>query len=102
GALTAISGREFAALRDEPRAAVRLRNTAVTRSVGPRQFFYENSGALVFFLLHRRGERGREDFLRYLSNHYSGRANGPAGIALGFGGDAAMDAAFAEFLRSVR
>ena len=97
--LVRMSDRDFGRLGSDPKVEVRLKNTVGAVGLGPRSLFYENAGALAFFLVHRRGPEGRAAFFRYLADHYSGRDAGDGARALGFEGPEALDAAFAEFLR---
>jgi hypothetical protein len=64
--------------------------------------FYEQSGAMVFFLLHRAGPEVRERFIEYMEKVYMGLGPGFGAKQMGYTSWAALDKAFKDFLRSTR
>ncbi|MCE9638472.1 MAG: PQQ-like beta-propeller repeat protein [Planctomycetes bacterium] len=104
--LLAMSHNHFAKLADAPKLEVQLRNAARISIVDPRGLFYEQSGALVFWLVNRRGSEGPAAFARYLRLRYRGRLGADANVdpatILGFESVDAMQKEFRAFLASLR
>ncbi|MCP3915201.1 MAG: hypothetical protein GY711_06580 [bacterium] len=102
GQLVDLSQLGFAQLSDDAVARVQLRNTLVTLTLSQRSLFYEQSGSLVFFLMHRRGPEGRTAVLEYLKAFYTNRVKRKGWEALGFASAEELDEEFRAFLASVR
>ncbi|MEM9802990.1 MAG: hypothetical protein AAGA20_21885, partial [Planctomycetota bacterium] len=89
----------FFDLPDKASARVRLRSTLVTVEYTPRSIFYEQAGALTFFLLQRCGDGARERYLGVLRDHYRSETKPASWTKLGFETVDALDEAFRAFLR---
>jgi hypothetical protein len=63
--------------------------------------FYEQAGALVFFLWNHRGAEGRAAFIEYLRQHYNGVLPSRSWRQLGFSTPKALDDAFGEWLATL-
>ncbi len=92
----------FAVLPSEGLLTVRLRNTLSERVLSPIGLFYEQSGAMAYFLVMERGEEGRRAFFAYLAEVYAGTAPAAAWKPLGFPSAAEFDRAFTAFLEGLR
>jgi hypothetical protein len=101
GELVDLTYLEFHALPRESLTTVTLRNTIESYEVDGLKRFYEESGALVFFLLNGNGEEGRKRLVDYLKARYAGRVSKQGWVPLGFEDADAFDAAFREYLLSV-
>jgi hypothetical protein len=90
----------FLKLPEAEAARVRLRSTLVTVTYSAKSLYYEQAGALVFFLINRRGDEGRERFLAVLRDHYRGETKAGSWSKLGFESARVLEAAFLVFLRN--
>ncbi len=88
----------FAKLSKERTLEVRLRNTLGARRLSATSVFYEQAGALTFFMLRRRGADGQAALIDYLKKHYLVKLRRGSWSTLGFESAAALDKAFREFL----
>ncbi len=92
----------FARLSDLPKCEVTLRRSLQTFKMSPRSIFYEQSGALAFWLLRMRGDKSRVLTIRYIRDFYTGRSTKAGWKRLGFTSAGEMGTAFAKFLQTVR
>ncbi|MEM1448361.1 MAG: hypothetical protein AAF957_13225 [Planctomycetota bacterium] len=88
----------FLKLPEEEVARVRLRTTLVTLAYSAKSLYYEQAGALVFFLYNRRGPEGPERFREVLRDHYRSTTRAGAWEKLGFETVEALEKAFLGFL----
>jgi hypothetical protein len=95
-----LDNASFLELADEPLLDVRLRSTLVALQLSERTLFYEQAGAFVFFMLHRRGEAGHAALLDLLRAHYAGRDDRQPWRSLGFENARACQQAFEAFLET--
>ncbi|MDA1266431.1 MAG: hypothetical protein O2816_15230, partial [Planctomycetota bacterium] len=79
-------------------ASVRLRTTLGVRSLSPVGMFYDQGGALVFFLMHHRGAEGRAQLIEYMREYYEEGATQQGWEQLGFATAQELETAFLEFL----
>lgn len=89
----------FGGLSNEDPVEIDLTSTLGTRFYGQIGIFYEQSGALVFFMMNRCGEEGRAGFIEYMTSYWRGKARGKVWKHLGFDSLEDYVAAFEEFLR---
>lgn len=102
GKLVELSQVAFSGLSRDSVGKVRLQHSFRSFTVNPLLLFYEQSAALAFFMLNRRGEEGREAFLDYLQDYYRGRLTKKSWRKLGFETSDELSRAFGEFLTEVR
>lgn len=100
--LLAMSHEGMNALKSEPKTEVQMRYTARIAVVDPRDVFYAESAATVFWLLHSRGDTGRAAFTAYLRSRYQSRPPADPVAALGFASPAEMQIEFRKFLATLR
>ena len=89
----------FGALDKDDPIEISLTSTLGSRYYPEVGIFYEQSGALVFFMMNRCGEEGRERFLDYMATYWRGKTKDEAWKALGFDTLEDFEAAFHAFLR---
>jgi len=99
--LVDMTQEDFARLGDDEVAEVTLRRSLKTYRMTPRNVFYEQAGALCFYLLRARGGTSRQRTIDYLLAHYTGRSRSEGWKALGFSSAKALDDAFWQFLQQV-
>lgn len=92
---------QFARIDDSETVDVRLTNTLQLARLDQRSIFYEEAGSLVFFLMNRQGEAGREKLIEYMKSYYLGNSERRGWKELGFKTSKLMEQAFLEFLGSV-
>lgn len=92
---------EFHKLPQSTVAQVTLRSSLESYNVDGIKRFYEEAGALVYFMLNGRGDDGRYRLINYLKARYSGRVSKQGWIPLGFANAEEFDAAFCEYLQSI-
>ncbi len=90
----------FSELDTKSMLTVRLRHSFRNYNVSPLVLFYEQSAALAFFMLNRRGPEGRAAFNNYLQDYYTGRLQPESWTLLGFETREDLDQAFLGFLAS--
>ncbi|MEM9380601.1 MAG: hypothetical protein AAGB93_11680 [Planctomycetota bacterium] len=88
----------FLQLPEEEVATVRLRTTLVTIAYSAKSLYYEQAGALVFFLYNRCGPDGPSRFREVLRDHYRSATLPGAWEKLGFETVEALEKAFLAFL----
>ncbi len=88
----------FAGLGGKTIVTVDLRNSLGSRLLSERSIFYEESGALAFFLVHKRGADGRKRLFDYLKSRYRGKTSREGWLALGFDSASAMQKDFEYWL----
>jgi hypothetical protein len=81
---------------------VRLRNTLEGQILSARNLFYEQSGAMVFFLVQERGAESRAAFFRYLAAVYAGKTSATPWKDLGFESAGDFDRRFLAYLDGMR
>lgn len=64
--------------------------------------FYDQGGALSFFMMNRRGPDGRKRFVQYLRDVYGGRMEKQSWKRLGFSSAEELEKEFTAFLASVK
>ena len=92
----------FRSLSHERNVEVTLRNTLATNILSETNIFYEQAGALVFYLMHRAGPEKREALIRYAKACYGGKLGGETWKVLGYDSPAALEKPFREFLAGLR
>ena len=97
--LLLMNKRAFSKLGDVEIARFSLRYTLQTRVYTERSVFYDESGALVFFLLQRAGRQVRQGMLDYLKAVYSGEWDSKSWELLGFDSIDTLEEAFHAFLQ---
>jgi hypothetical protein len=100
--LVDLTQMQFARLSDAKKCEVTLRRALVSFEMSPRSIFYEQSGALAFWLLRARGKKSRDLTIRYIRDFYTGKTTTKGWTRLGFKSAKEMDAAFRVFLRQIR
>ena len=91
----------FLGLRDDVAIEITPRFTLCRRWMDLRGIYYDQAGALCFFLLNRCGETGRQGLLTYLQGFYEGRIDEESGRLFGFDSVADLEQAFLAFLSEV-
>ena len=84
------------------RIKVRLQHRFDDVWLSERGLYYQQAGALVFFLLNGRGPDGRQALVDYMRSYYRGGAPSSGWNALGFSSAEELDAEFKKFLRGIR
>ena len=92
---------KFMALPKGVIARVKLANTFEAYLVDARKRYYDQAGALVYFMINARGEKGRKLFIAYLKARYMGRLKKPSWRDLGFESGEQLDEAFRAFLKTL-
>lgn len=92
---------DFGKIPEERVTDVNLRNTVGGRVLDQRALFYEQSGSLVFFLMNRCGDAGREALIKYMRKHYSGNSPKDPSEDFGFENGKDMHEKFQAFLLSL-
>ncbi len=97
-----LSGQQFGfhKLGDDPIGTIELKSTLVRITHTPKSAFYDQAGALVFFLMNRCGDEGRARFIAALGAHYRGETQREIWEALGYSTAGALEEAFHDFLRA--
>jgi hypothetical protein len=93
-----LSQEAFLELGDTPLGELRLRYTLGRFAPTQRSLFYDQSAALVFFLMNRAGEKGRAALIEALRTHYAGRTGPEGWKALGWESAEALEREFEAFL----
>jgi len=103
GRLVDMSQADFALLNDLPisEQPVTLRYTTGARFLTQRGLFYDQAGALVYYLMNECGEEGRTALIDYMRAYYAGESQRSGWKALGFESSTLLERAFEEFLGSV-
>ncbi|MBC8328306.1 MAG: PQQ-binding-like beta-propeller repeat protein [Planctomycetes bacterium] len=91
----------FHELDANPTLPVSLRRTLGTRLMSEISIFYDQAGALSYFLMNERGEEGRATFLRYLQGYYEGTLEADGWQMLGFDAIDEFEQAFHAFLKGL-
>ncbi|MFN0006457.1 MAG: hypothetical protein ACKVXR_01010 [Planctomycetota bacterium] len=97
-----FSQADFAQLSDELLCVVQPGESAEKRALSERAAFYEQSGALVFFLANRAGPERREKLFDYARAWYEKRTDTEGWRALGYARPEELETAFAAFLAEAR
>jgi hypothetical protein len=92
---------DFGKIPEKHVADVRLRSSVGNRRLDYRALFYEQSGSLVFFLMNRRGDEGREALIDYMRKHYRGATPKDPSEAFGFESGKDLHEKFEAFLMSL-
>ena len=100
--LLGLSHAGFGRLTTKTLLTVTLKNTLQERILSQIGLFYEQAGAITWFLVMDREEEGRRAFFRYLSDVYGGRAPVEGWRSLGFSSAEEFDGAFLKFLGGIR
>lgn len=90
----------FGALSKENNIPVETKSTLGGFLMSQTSVFYEQSGALVFFLMHRAGPEVRANFIKHLESYYQGKTKKAGWKALGYDTVESLEEAFFKFLRS--
>jgi hypothetical protein len=88
----------FQALSDGP---VKLSNNGKSMMFSERGLWYDQAGALSYFLLQKQGPQVRKQFVQYVYDHYARRPHVPGWKYLGFESAEALDKEFLAFLATV-
>jgi len=88
----------FQALSDGP---VKLNNNGKSMMFSERGLWYDQAGALSYFLLQKKGPEVRKKFVQYVYDHYARRPHVPGWQYLGFESAEALDKEFLAFLATV-
>ena len=99
--LVAMNQLDFGKIPEERVAVVNLRNSTGGRVLDKRALFYEQSGSLVFFLMNRCGDEGREALITYMRSHYRGGTPKDPSSQFGFESGKDMHEKFEAFLLSL-
>ncbi len=91
----------FAGLDDDSIVTVDLRNNLGALRLSERSVFYEQAGALAFFLANRGGADGRRRFFEYLVAHYRGASHAEVWRELGFVSVEDLEARFVAWLHEL-
>lgn len=91
---------DFLTLENKPIAEVQLTSTLKRLRITQIGAFYDEAGALTFFLMNRCGPEGRAAFLKALSDHYRSESKRKGWRDLGFKDEEALEAAFRAFLKN--
>lgn len=97
-----LDQRGFWKLSDQPLADVQLRYTLKELELTQRTIFYQQSAALVFFLLNRAGAEHARQLIEYLRDWHAGRLTAQSWTALGYGEIQDLARPFAAFLEERR
>ncbi|MCG3135589.1 MAG: hypothetical protein HMLKMBBP_03307 [Planctomycetes bacterium] len=98
GRLVSMSYAEFMRLSAEPVESVKLRHSQSEPALSELAVFYDEAGALCFYLVNGRGSDGRRRFVKYLRDAYAGRTQSDGWTTLGFDSAGALDRGFRGFL----
>ncbi len=90
----------FGALSKENNIPVETKSTLGSFLMSQTSVFYEQSGALVFFLMHRAGPEVRAKFIKHLENYYLGKTKKHGWKALGYDTVEELEEAYFKFLRN--
>jgi hypothetical protein len=91
-----ITSTEFQFLGKGP---MRSKTAYVNSEVG---VFYDQGGALSFFMMNRRGPDGRKRFIQYLKDVYGLRMSKQGWVRLGFSSAEELEKEFTAFLATVK
>ena len=97
-----LSRAGFARLRGEPYPEpIPLRHTSGVTQISQVGIFYDQSGALVYFLAHKKGDEGRRRLLEFMRNYYTNRSGAEGWRVLGYSSMDELEAEFRAFLKEV-
>jgi len=99
--LVAMTQVQFSKIPEKHIADVDLRNTIGNRRFDYRALFYEQSGSLVFFLMNRCGDEGRQALIKYMRNYYGSSSVKDPSTRFGFESGEDMHEKFKAFLLSL-
>jgi hypothetical protein len=100
--LVDLDQRAFWKLADAPLAGIQFQHTLGSTVVTERQIFYQESAALVFFLLNQAGQAHAAALPSYLRSWYRNGLQAESWQALGYSGPEELAAAFVAFLEERR
>ena len=101
GKLMGMTQLDFGKIPEKRVGVVNLRNQVGNRVLDERALFYEQSGSLVFFLMNRCGDEGREAVIAYMRSHFRGGSPKDPSGKLGFESAKDLHAKFEAFLLSL-
>lgn len=91
----------FARISTEPMGIVNLPSTLMPIELTPLRLYYDQAGAVTFFLLNHRGPETPAQFIEYLRAFESGTVPSDSWKMFGFSSAEELDAAFKTFLDSL-
>jgi hypothetical protein len=98
GALIKMSHGDFDMLPNEAIGELSLRHALLELQITPKTIFYSQAGAVTYFMMHERGDEGREALLKFMRLYYTTPSRDPVWETLGFESEEQLVKGFERFL----